>query len=104
MVENVDRRIAELEAQIEALCIQLRALKRTRAGRAGGKKSGIIRRDITASRNAQIKARLRDGRDDLYRRGGGLIRRLASEFGVSERLVGKLHAEVKAESNDSNLV
>lgn len=97
MGNDLDNKIAQLEAQVKPLLDELSRLKQQRKAQLAGRRSAEVRRSKMLQRDEQIKKALRAGHDDLYKRNtGGLIRRLAKEFNVSERKVGALYAETKS--------
>lgn len=100
MDHDLDTRIEQLEATLAPLLEELKRLQRQRKAQLAGQRSAEVRREKKLLRDAQIKAALRAQQDDLYKRNtGGLIKRLSSEFGVSERTVGALYAAIKEELN-----
>ena len=98
MISDIDTRIAELQAAIAPLAEELQRLKRQKRARLANLRSAEFRQKKKQDRDDRIKKALRAQRDDLYKRNtGGLIKRLALEFGVSERKIGSLFAELKKE-------
>ncbi|MBF0256872.1 MAG: hypothetical protein HQL47_10545 [Gammaproteobacteria bacterium] len=98
--EALRERIALLEAQLTPLQEEIRRLKTRLARREAGRRSGAVRRAKTQQRATKIKARLEDAIDDLYERGsGGLVKRLAAEYGVSEKYISVLLQPVRKKLN-----
>lgn len=98
MGNDIDTQIALLEAKVKPLLDELKALQRKRKAQIAGLRSAEIRKTKKLARDELIKKALRAQHDDLYKRNtGGLIRRLAAEFNVSERTVGALFSDLKSE-------
>lgn len=100
-MDDLDRRIEELETLIAPLQAELRQLRKQRATRQAGQRSAAQRQQRLQARNEVIKSRLRTEQDQLYQRHtGGLIKRLAQEYHLTERTISRLYAQTKQEVNE----
>ena len=91
--DKIEQRIAELDAQIAALCYERTNLKH----KLGGMRSGAVRRADADQRWKKIKAALRATDGDGCVPNQSRQQLIAHEYGVSVRTVRKVYAEVKAE-------
>lgn len=105
MTQDLNQRIAELEAQIAPLQEELRKLRNLAAKRYAAQRSAEVRRAKKADRDKKIKKELlaRYGAHS-YKRGDGLIAIVAKQFGVSERTIGRLWATVRPDKYKNSFV
>lgn len=98
--QELQDRIKKLEIEVEPLMKELKSLRRQLASKRGGIASVKNRTRRGESLNAwrdRIKKELRANSEDLYKRNGGLLKRIADREEVSTRTIGKIHSEIKQE-------